>query len=77
MVYLRFFLLLFFGLRANIISSEQEQPCQVKVIQECLDHSLGLLEAIESGNERLLIEKCDSLQVSQLFENPCPLLHEL
>ena len=32
------FLLLFFGLRANIISSEQEQPCQVKMIQECLDH---------------------------------------
>ena len=66
MVYLRFFLLLFFGLRANIISSEQDQSCQVKVIQECLDHSLGLLEAIESGNERLLIEKCDSLQVSPL-----------
>ena len=38
----------------------------MKVIQECLDHSLGLLEAIESGNERLLIEKCDSLQVSPL-----------
>ena len=66
MVYLRFFLLLFFGLRVNIISSEQEQSCQVKVFQECLDHSLGLLEAIESGNERLLIEKCDSLQVSPL-----------
>ena len=66
MVYLRFFLLLFFGFRANIISSEQDQSCQVKVIQECLDHSLGLLEAIESGNERLLIEKCDSLQVSPL-----------
>ena len=38
----------------------------MKVIQECLDHSLGLLKAIESGNERLLIEKCDSLQVSPL-----------
>ena len=66
MVYLRFFLPLFFGLRANIISSEQDQSCQVKVIQECLDHSLGLLEAMESGNERLLIEKCDSLQVRPL-----------
>ena len=81
MLYLHvvFFTGLFYQIQKSTswVSSEEDQLCQVNVIRECLDYSLGLLEAIESGNERLLMKECDSLQVSQLFENPCLLLHEL
>ena len=40
--------------------------CQTKVIEECSEHSKGLLKAIESGSGRRLAEECDSLQVSKL-----------
>lgn len=63
MLRLQFFFILLLCLAESKISSERDQVCQVKVIRECLDHSLGLLEAMESRNERMLKEKCDSLQV--------------
>ena len=72
MLYLHivFFTGLFYQVQKSTswVSSEEDQLCQVNVIRECLDYSLGLLEAIESGNERLLMKECDSLQVSQLFK---------
>ena len=72
MLYLHivFFTGLFYQIQKSTswVSSEEDQLCQLNVIRECLDYSLGLLEAIESGNERLLMKECDSLQVSQLFE---------
>ena len=40
--------------------------CQKTVIEECSEHSKGLLKAIESGSGRRLTEECDSLQVSKL-----------
>ena len=40
--------------------------CQKRVIEECSEHSKGLLKAIESGSGRRLTEECDSLQVSKL-----------
>ena len=63
MLHLQFFFIVFFCLVDDRISSERDQLCQLTMIQECLDHSLGLLEAIESGNDHLLIKECDSLQV--------------
>ena len=63
MLHLQFFFIAFFCLVDDRISSERDQLCQLMMIQECLDHSLGLLEAIESGNDRVLIKECDSLQV--------------
>ena len=40
--------------------------CQKRVIEECSEHSKGLLKAIESGSGRRLTDECDSLQVSKL-----------
>ena len=63
MLYLKLFFVVFFGLVEESTSMEQDQFCQLKAIQECLYPSLGLLEAIESGNERLSMKECDLLQV--------------
>ena len=63
MLYSRLWFVVFFGLVEKSMSMEQDQFCQLKAIQECLNPSLGLLEAIESGNERLSMKECDLLQV--------------
>jgi len=63
MLYLQLWFVVFFGLVEKSMSMEQDQFCQLKAIQECLYPSLGLLEAIESGNEPLSMKECDLLQV--------------
>ena len=48
----------------QVISAERNEICEAMVIQECSDHSQGLLKALEGGNQRLLIEQCAILQAS-------------
>ena len=57
-------ILLILRLMCQVILAERNHFCEAMVIQECSDNAQGLLKAIESRNQRLLIKECDALQVS-------------
>ena len=57
-------ILLILRLMRQVILAERNHFCEAMVIQECSDNAQGLLKAIESRNQRLLIKECDALQVS-------------
>ena len=69
MLFLQLFVILLTchkGKAATTYEADSIDACQKRVIEECSEHSKGLLKAIESGSGRRLTEECDSLQVSKL-----------
>ena len=64
MLFFKLLIWLLICLERTGISAERNHFCQAMVIEECSNHSKGLLRALESRNRRLLIEECHSLQAS-------------
>ena len=63
MLFSQLLFMLLICLERQAIAVEPDYLCQAAVIQECSDQSQGLLKALESGNEHLLMEECNLLQV--------------
>ena len=69
MLFLQVFVILLIchkGKAYSVYEADSIDGCQKRVIEECSEHSKGLLKAIESGSGRRLTEECDSLQVGKL-----------
>ena len=64
MLFLSIFISVFISLELDVISAEKNLNCEAVVMQECSDHSKGLLKGLESENQLLLDKECDALQAS-------------
>lgn len=64
MTFFKIFLALLISLIHQVDLVERNHFCEEMVVQECKEHSKGLLTAIENGNRRLVNKECEALQAS-------------